>query len=288
MEERKRYLYEHHFFDAPQPCGGIDLLQLGEMICHPATVIPCHEQCCWEITYVLEGKGVVITDGCETAVEKGDCVLSRPGDLHAIVSDRDEPLRYAFCGFAENGSDGVWPRIIAELTRLFRSPEERSVRLSEESNCFFGLFSEIASEEFMARERIGIRLADFAVGLIRARRMVTEKIYASRIPNGNMLAYQVRSYLTTHICELKNLAELPQIFNYSYHYIAKCFKEVVGQTLNEYRHSCRMEYSRALLDGGRSVTEVSELLRYSSIHVFTRSFKKQFGIPPGEYRRSRR
>ncbi len=282
------YHFENKFFDNPMKCGGIDLLQLGEMICRPTTVIAPHDQPCYELTYVISGQGTVSTNGIPVSVKKDDCVISFPGDVHMITSDPSSPLRYAFCAFNSNESDNIWKNIISELVDCFRGTETRLVSLPEESGCFYDLFSEVTSDDFMSREMIGIKLSEFIVSLLRIKKKEYEKIYSPQIKNERMLAYQIRGYLDTHICEIKKLTELSSVFNYNYRYITKCFKKVTGTTLNEYYQKCKMQYSKVLLKDGYSVTQISEMLKYSSIHVFTRSFKHYFGLTPSEYRKKKK
>ena len=287
IDQLNLYHFENKFFDNPKKCGGIDLWQLGEMICRPTTVVAPHDQVCYEMTYVISGKGTVTTNGVEMKVTKGDCVISFPGDIHMIASDASDPLRYAFCGFMDNGSGDIWKGIFKEFVQMFRRSSERLIHLNEESNCFYELFSEITSGDFMSCELIGIKLSEFAIGLIRTKKKENEKIYTPYIKNERMLAYQIRGYLNSHICEIKKLTELSLIFNYNYRYITKCFKKITGETLNDYYLKCRMVYSKELLENGYSVTQISDMLKYSSIHVFTRSFKNYFGMTPSEYRQSK-
>ena len=99
-----------------------------------------------------------------------------------------------------------------------------------------------------------------------------------------MLAYQIQNYIANHIYDLKNLSELSEIFHYDYQYIAKCFKAVTGMTLNRFYGNKKIQLARRLLEQNLSITEISEKLGYSSIHVFTRSFKNGTGITPSDYK----
>ena len=66
-------------------------------------------------------------------------------------------------------------------------------------------------------------------------------------------------------------------------YLKKGFKEIFGSTIFEFYQTQRMEHAKYLLyEKGLSVTEVSDLLNYSSISHFSTAFKKQTGIKPCE------
>lgn len=66
-------------------------------------------------------------------------------------------------------------------------------------------------------------------------------------------------------------------------YLKKGFKEMVGCTIFEFYQQSRMQYARTLLcEKGLTVTEVSDLLGYSSISHFSTAFKKHTGLKPCE------
>ena len=107
IDQYNRYHFENNFFGNPKTCGALSVYQLGEMHCCPTTVVSPHCQQCYELTYVLSGKGKTVTNGTETVLSPGDCSVNFPGDTHSIVSDRENPLRYAFCGFMPDPADRV-------------------------------------------------------------------------------------------------------------------------------------------------------------------------------------
>ena len=66
-------------------------------------------------------------------------------------------------------------------------------------------------------------------------------------------------------------------------YLKKGFKEMFGTTIFEFYQNQRMEHAKYLLyEKGLSVTEVSDMLGYSSISHFSTAFKKQTGLKPCE------
>jgi AraC-like DNA-binding protein len=62
------------------------------------------------------------------------------------------------------------------------------------------------------------------------------------------------------------------------------YKQFFSVTPIEELLDARIEKARALLEyGHKSVTEVAELCGFSSIHYFSRKFKKKTGVSPSEY-----
>lgn len=288
IDQYNRYHFENKFFDAPKICGELSVFQLGEMHCCPTTVVPLHDQPCYELTYVLAGKGKTVTNGIETKLFPGDCAVNFPGDTHSIISDFDDPLRYAFCGFMPDFKSKVWGKIVTELHRMFEGKNDRVFAMKDDSNVFYDIFTEINSSDFMSGEFISASLERFFIQLIRTCRKEPKTFYASNIKNEAMLTYQIQQYLMHHVCEIRKLTELEALFNYNYRYITKCFRKIAGETLGDYHTKCRMNVACKLLSEGETVTQISKILNYSSIHVFTRSFRNYFGMSPSEYRKGKK
>ena len=95
--------------------------------------------------------------------------------------------------------------------------------------------------------------------------------------------YQARDILLQHLDNPITIKELSRKVALNECYLKKGFKEVVGSTIFEFFQKRRMEYARMLLyERGLQVTEVAELLGYSSISHFSTAFKKHTGMKPCE------
>ena len=66
-------------------------------------------------------------------------------------------------------------------------------------------------------------------------------------------------------------------------YLKKGFKTLVGKTIHEYQQELRINKAKELLrEQGRSVTDVSNTLGFSSISHFSTVFKRVTGMKPCE------
>lgn len=92
-----------------------------------------------------------------------------------------------------------------------------------------------------------------------------------------------REILLQHIGEPITIKALSRKVAINECYLKKGFKEIFGTTIFDFYQGQRMEHAKYLLfDKGLSVTEVSNLLGYSSISHFSTAFKKHTGIKPCE------
>jgi AraC-like DNA-binding protein len=68
---------------------------------------------------------------------------------------------------------------------------------------------------------------------------------------------------------------------------AERFRDAVGRSPASYVADVRMRSAKELLDAGRSVSEVSRELGYSSDEGFSRAFRRHTGVPPSLWRANR-
>jgi AraC-like DNA-binding protein len=94
---------------------------------------------------------------------------------------------------------------------------------------------------------------------------------------------KAREVLLQHIGEPITIKQLSRKVAMNECYLKKGFKEMFGTTIFDFYQSQRMEHAKYLLyEKGISVTEVSNLLGYSSISHFSTAFKKHTGLKPCE------
>lgn len=92
-----------------------------------------------------------------------------------------------------------------------------------------------------------------------------------------------REVLLEHICEPLTIRELSRKAAINECYLKKGFKEMYGTTIFDFFQTQRMEHAKFLLyEKGLTVTDVSNLLGYSSISHFSTAFKKHTGLKPCE------
>ena len=85
--------------------------------------------------------------------------------------------------------------------------------------------------------------------------------------------------------ELKDLANKVFLSKYHFHRI---FHAVVGEPVAEYIRKRRlMEAANELLNTDDKIIDIAFKYQFSSQEVFTKAFKKLYGMPPRQFRRNR-
>jgi len=101
--------------------------------------------------------------------------------------------------------------------------------------------------------------------------------------SGRDRIYQAREILLENIGRPITIKALSRKVAMNECYLKKGFKEIFGTTIFDFYQQQRMEHAKYLLyEKSLSVTDVSDLLGYSSISHFSAAFKKHTGLKPCE------
>jgi AraC-like DNA-binding protein len=98
--------------------------------------------------------------------------------------------------------------------------------------------------------------------------------------------HQAKMFIDQHRGEALRLGDIASHVQLSEEHLARVFKQATGQTLLEYARQTRLERAKTLLvNSDRTVSEIAALTGFSSIALFSRSFRKYVGQNPLAYRR---
>ena len=279
-----KYHYQKTFSPVMKPCEPFLLFQTGELYGNADTAIAEHEQPCHELTFVVSGCGTSFADGVPTDIAAGDCYLSFEGERHKIVSDAKNPLRYKFLGF--RALDGATEKLLQNFEE-FRDGRKRLAHVPELDGLFMALFEELERESIFSDKMIGSIILNMVITLLRQMLYGAKSQFKIEPTNENMLVYQIIHYIDRHLLRIKNLYELSAVFNYEYQYLSGIFSRIMNTSLRDYYRRLKMEKANKLLaEEDRTVTDISELLGYSSVHAFTKAFTVYYGASPIRFRQT--
>ncbi len=97
---------------------------------------------------------------------------------------------------------------------------------------------------------------------------------------------KVCRYLSQHIDAPPPLDELAQMANMNRNKLNAAFRELLGMSVFQWLRSERLEMAKTHLQHSNTpLTDIAEMLGYSSSSNFSHAFKSRFGISPQQYRR---
>lgn len=102
--------------------------------------------------------------------------------------------------------------------------------------------------------------------------------------SGGVVA-KAKSYINANYHKEISLDEVSREVDISPYYFSKIFKDETGENFIEYVTGIRMEKAKELLvSSGLSMKEICAKIGYSDPNYFSRTFKKNVGVTPTEYK----
>lgn len=287
MEKKKlgkQFHFDNEFWDAPRPCGIIDLYQLGEISCEYGYQIEEHEQYVNEITYVISGSGYSYVDGEQILLKEGDVLICSMGHRHSVQASEQDILRFAYIGFRFHSAPDSPD--MENLQNCYRQPY---MVVRDQNDIMYPLIHAI-NELYEKPDFWPVMLRGYCEQIIiqAARDFVTVYNFPMTAKRDNRSAsaevYKIIQYVDKNIETIGSLREIAQALGYNYTYLSHVFSQVTGITLQKYISQKKIERARQLLRyGDFTATKVAEMLNYESLQSFSKAFRRVMGVPPTVY-----
>ncbi|MEF3305818.1 AraC family transcriptional regulator [Paenibacillus sp. GYB003] len=252
----------------------------------------------WEIVYVDKGEWDVTVDGAPFHLEQGDLVFYGPNEFHRggagqksspnviiVTFECDSPAMSHFAAARVFRLDEKERALFAALVKAglesfdppIDSPRMRKLHRRE-------------GAPFGSEQLIRNYLETLLIHLIRREQApaAAEKPPSAVKENrAHDIATEVADYLQANISRELTVDDLCRRFQVSRTQLKTAFRQLTGQGVLETFNQMKIERAKTLIREERlSFTEIAELLGYSSIHYFSRQFKKLTNMTPTEYARS--
>ena len=283
-KEHQESLTEFHFekMFKISSFNGIDLLQYSDVqYNHSSPIPPKHRQWCDEITYVYGGKGTVLHNENAYEISSGQIHLCCKEDTHQIFNDKGGMLRFYCIGYQIYPENPLY-NLSQQVSEEIKHSKNTIINDSWELRTAFehALFSLYDQENKELSEHIAVCSLNYILSVILNGYLKKHVSKPKNILSKENLLFQIMGYLKSNIYDIDALKKISDEFGYSYSHISHFFSDTTGKNLKEYFISLRMETAHSLLIENTNVTQVSELLGYSSIHTFSRAYKAYFQSPP--------
>lgn len=250
----------------------------------------------WEMVYVDSGKTTATMNDVEYLLAQGQVVFHRPGELHSHYSNNKDPSNLFVVSFScqskimnffeqkvfmlEKSSKKILSLFMAEAENALG--ELRS-GYSDYSNLSFK-DSRLGSPQLME-----CYFVEFLYSLIRSNELSIQNIIRKNTTANiaeNSLVEQINEYLESKVYYPITLRTVCEDFNISKSYICKIYKEYTSSSIIKYLNTLKIKEAKKLLrKDDMNISQIADILAYSSIHSFTRSFKNETGISPTEYKK---
>ena len=237
-----------------------------------------HSHTCSEMFFITGGNGAFLIREGRFPVAINDLVVVDPGVPHTETSQNGSPMEYVVLGVegleAAPGGSGY------ALLHLFA---EDAV-----SACLRTLIQE-SREPRPGCDEICQRLLEVILLRLRRREDFALSSGAPPVPGISRECSLVRQYIDNHFKENLTLDQLAELAHVNKYYLAHSFRREFDTSPISYLISRRIRESRFLLaETDHTLSQIAQILGFSSLSYFSQSFRRLEGMSPMEYRRSRR
>lgn len=250
----------------------------------------------WEFAYVDAGEVEIYTDTNRYALRQGDIVFYSPNEFHAGKAINDTAPKLVIVSFdctaecieffrgkalrLDDEERTILSRIIKEGTHAFNPPVDSP---------FMRFPNKKPGAPFGSEQIIRNYLEILLISLIRKGEMAGPK-RLSTISAENKevkLVEEIIRYMKDNLRQDIVPDQLCMEFALSRTRLMTMFKSRTGLGIREYFNKLRVDSAKqAIRENNLNFSEISEHLGYSSVHYFSKQFKKLTGMTPTEYGRS--
>ncbi len=272
-------LWTDRFYRAIDPCvqaAGLDRTEPGVRYAPARPLIGD-----FDLWYVASGRGRVRVGEEWIRFSAGDLLTIFPGEHYREdLSDAVDPYVVYYVHLLPFGDDphGYTPELVGRWPRKLPVEQRPAV-----ASVFADLF-----ETWAARpEGAPLRLRALALRLLEeVFAVIRHAGDAGDLPPAYPRLLRARDYIVRYNSRNLSLGEVARYARLSPSYLSALFRRYFGCSPMQYRTRQRMRAARKLLAEGLSVTRVARETGYSSVHYFSRAFRKHEGQTPTDFARS--
>ena len=231
-----------------------------------------------ELFYIVGGKGQFLIQDQLYPVDANNLVVINPNVTHTEVSLNAQPLEYIVLGI-----EGIELQTSDTTNGQFSILDQfESVEIS---SCLRNILRET---ELKSTGYEDVCQAYMEILLIRLMRNIALAIPSEpQSVSANRQCAAIRRYIDLHFKEALTLEQLAEESHMSKYYLSHTFKREYGVSPINYMISRRIEESKYLLaETDLSMSQIAQLLGFSSLSYFSQVFRKTQGLTPMEYRQN--
>ena len=233
-----------------------------------------------ELFYIVGGKGQFLIQDQLYPVNSNNLVIINPNVTHTEVSLNAQPLEYIVLGI-----EGIELATSESSNGQFNILDHfESVDIS---SCLRNILREMEQKNTGYEDVCQAYMEILIIRLMRntALAVPTEP----QVVSGNRQCAAVKRYIDLHFKESLTLDQLAEDAHMNKYYLSHAFKREYGTSPINYMITKRIEESKYLLaETDLSMSQIAQLLGFSSLSYFSQVFHRTQAVSPKEYRQSMR
>lgn len=251
-------------------------------------VIPAHSHGsdCYEIHYIPYGYGHALINGVSYEITPNTLFVTGPHVEHSQAPVSENPMQ-EYCIYIKKAKSGS-PALDSPIISLF-----------EKNNFWFGQDSQGVHELMRS---IFWELEHRYIGYISQVEFLLQQLIILLVRNYQRGKVSTKQFAPSDLINSKSVI-IEEYFLYEYHNLSlddlsarlmlsprqteRMLLKYYGKNFQQKKTEARMAAAVQLLsENDRSVTEIADILGYSSLEHFSTTFKKYYHRSPREYRKA--
>jgi AraC-like DNA-binding protein len=252
----------------------------------------------WEFLYVDKGEIEVVADNDRYSLKQGSIIFHKPNEFHRFHAGKGTAPSVIVMTFDCNSK--AMKRFENQVIALQDDERNLLAMLVEEGmNAFEFPFTHPLprrKDALLGSEQlIQSYLVTFLIRLLRRNEFrpfkkltkPSDLSSTAKEKSSHLLVKNVLDYLESHQHENITLEQISEALHIAKTRLKDQFKKETGQPVMETFARMRMDRAKQLIrEDNSNFTEIARLLGFSSVHYFSKAFKKATGAAPSEYAKS--
>ena len=247
----------------------------------------------WEFLCVDKGEVNVLAGEKFHVLKKGDIIFHKPNEFHDVKSNGLIAPNLVVMSFSCTSPVMAF---FEEKVLQISEPERLLLAqiIQEAKYVFAGRMDDPYQEElipsesprFAGEQLIRLYLEQLLIQLmVRPDQPINPTIVKSikQKADGELFS-QIQEYMESHICETLTIEQLCRSNSVGRSQLQKLFRTRSGYGAIEYFSRMKVDLAKQMIrENHYNFTQIADALGFSSIHYFSRQFKRITGMTPSEY-----
>ena len=231
----------------------------------------------WELTYVDKGELLTTIDRVSYHLKQGDLIFYAPMQFHTQSTFEKISSSYLTINFKMNFNH-------ADLlcNKIFSLKRDSYFIVTK-------LIEELSNDNLYSNDLSLCYLKELIIQMLRLDNSHFHSKPTTHMQQTyeNELLNDILLYIDDNIYEKISVSTLCDHFCISTSMLHSLFRKNMNNTAKNYINELKLSKSKELIrNSTHTLSEISEMLGFSSIHYFSKKFKSYFNISPTEYSKS--
>lgn len=248
----------------------------------------------WEFLCVDKGEALITAGETSHILTRGQMIFHKPNEFHSVrANGRTAPNLAVVSFFCDSPCMKQFENLITEIGERERTLLARIIH--EAKQCILTPLDDPCTTKmerkpnapFASEQLIKLYLELLLISLLRradGKTISSPAVKSVKKKNDALLFGRISGYLEEHVREKLTLEDICRANMVGRAQLLQVVREKKGCGVIDYFSRLKIETAKQMIrEESGNFSQIADYLGYSSIHYFSRQFKKITGMTPSEY-----